>query len=116
MNLAKLSGESSDTAGGRIVAYDKSTGEEVWRYEREYGYSSSPAVVYAANGKAYIVQADRNGIVALHSAADGKVIAEEDLGSMIESTPAVFMGYIVVGTRGVGGSEQPAGIFCVKLA
>lgn len=120
MTLAEVEYTGADGAqksgfGGLMIAYDKHTGEEVWRYTQEFGYWASPAVVYAEDGTAYIVQADRDGMVSLHTAKDGKRLAAIDLGSRIESTPAVFNGYIVLGTRGSGGREQPAAIYCIKL-
>ncbi len=121
MTLAKVSyvnssGSTVTAAGGLIIAYDKATGQEVWRREQEYGFWSSPAVVYASDGKAYIVQADRDGKVCLLAAKDGSVLSSCDIGSRVESTPAVFEGFIVVGTRGVGGSEKPAAIYCIKIS
>ena len=120
MTLAKVDyadaqGQQRTGFGGLMIAYDKHTGREVWRHTQEFGYWSSPAVVYASNGRAYVVQADRGGVITLHRAKDGTALTTIDLGSRIESTPAVFNGYIVVGTRGVGGREQPAAIYCIKL-
>lgn len=108
-------GQSVTGRGGLIIAYDKRTGQEVWRYTQQHGYISSPAVVYSADGKAYIVQADVGGVVALHSAKDGRLITSVDLGGRIESTPAVFNGVIVLGTRGEDGSGQNAAIFGIRL-
>ncbi len=100
---------------GLMIAYDKITGEEVWRHTQKWSYWSSPVVVYSASGKAYIIQCDRNGIMTLHNAKDGAVITTFDLGSRVESTPAIFDGIIVVGTRGSGGSGLPAAIYGIKL-
>lgn len=120
MTLAKVTytnaqGNEVTEGGGLMIAYDKHTGEEVWRYVQEFGYWSSPVVVYSASGKAYIVQCDRDGVVTLHNAADGTAITTLDIGSRIESTPAIFNGIIVVGTRGAGGRGRAAGIFGIRL-
>lgn len=101
--------------GGRIVAYYKQTGTEAWRYEQGAGYWSSPAVIYDENGDAYVLQCDRDGMLRMHEARTGKLIASLDLGSRIESTPAVFGNYLVVGTRGQGGSGESQKIICVKI-
>lgn len=45
--------------GGRIVAYDKKTGNIVWSVEQTNDYWASPVVVYDAQGKAYLIQCDR---------------------------------------------------------
>lgn len=101
--------------GGRIIAYNKETGEELWRYEQANGYWSSPVVVYDENEKAYLIQCDRGGIMRIHDPRTGAVIYELDIGSRIESTPSVFNNMIVVGTRGQYGSGDTPKIVCVKL-
>lgn len=53
--------------GGRIVAYDKATGEVVWTYEQAADYWSAPVVIYDAAETAYLIQCDRNGIIRMHN-------------------------------------------------
>lgn len=102
--------------GARLIAYDKKTGDEVWRYEQENGYWSSPVVVYDENGTAYLIQCDRGGIMRIHDPrSGGKVLCEIDIGSRIESTPAVFNNMIVVGTRGQYGSGDSPKVVCVRI-
>ncbi len=106
----------SQDIGGRIIAYDKQTGEELWRFEQADGYWSSPVVVYDAQGNGYLIQCDRWGIMRIHDPlSGGKIIAQVDLGSRIESTPAVFGDWLVVGTRGTHGAGEQQKIIGVKI-
>lgn len=109
------SGEQKQGKGGLLVAYDKATGEEVWRYEQYSDYWSSPVVVYTKSGDAYVIQCDRNGMMRMHDASTGKEVGNVDMGSRIESTPSVFGDYLVVGTRGVYGSGESQKIIGVKI-
>lgn len=102
--------------GGKIVAYDKTTGEVMWTVEQEDDYWASPVVIYDENGKAYLIQCDRAGVVTLYDAATGTFLASLDLGSRIDSTPAVYDNYLIVGTRGKGGAGKAAKISCVKIS
>ncbi len=104
------------TLGGRIVALDKNTGEIVWYKEQSANYWASPVVVYDALGKAYLLMCDRSGIITLYDASDGTQYNTLDLGSRIDSTPAVFNDMLVVGTRGKGGAGKAAKISCVKIS
>lgn len=134
MNLAAVSGtaDASSTAapetgaqqagaytlGGRIIAYDKRTGQVVWTIEQAGAgdYWSSPVVVYDENGKGYLIQCDRAGMVSLYDARTSALLYTLDLGSRIDSTPAVFHNYLIVGTRGKGGAQENQKIICVKIA
>lgn len=102
--------------GALIIAYNKHTSDEVWRYEQAGGYWSSPVVIYDENDRAYLIQCDRSGMMRMHDPADGgKVLFELDMGSRIESTPAVFGNMLVVGTRGQYGSGEGQKIIGVKI-
>ncbi|MCE5188226.1 MAG: PQQ-like beta-propeller repeat protein [Eubacteriales bacterium] len=101
--------------GGRIVAYDKTTGNIVWSIEQTNDYWASPVVVYDAQGKGYLIQCDRGGIVTFYDASSGIQLNTIDLGSRIDSTPAVFNNMLVVGTRGKGGAGKGAQIVCLKI-
>lgn len=103
------------TDGGLIIALDKSTGEEKWRVEQADGIWSAPVVIYDENGKGYILQCDRSGKLTLYSGIDGQAMCSIDLGSRIESTPAVFNNTLVVGTRGVDGSGQGPKIVGIRI-
>lgn len=102
--------------GGKLIAYDKTTGEIMWAIEQTEDYWSSPVVIYDANGKGYVIQCDRGGLVTMYDAANGTKLTSVDLGSRIDSTPAVFGDYLVVGTRGKGGAGKAAKISCIKIS
>lgn len=104
--------------GGRIIAYSKASGDIVWSAEQEGAgdYWSSPVVVYDSEQCAYLIQCDRAGFIKMYDASNGSVLYSLDLGSRIDSTPAVFNNYLVVGTRGKGGSGETPKIICVKIA
>ncbi|MDO4572247.1 MAG: PQQ-binding-like beta-propeller repeat protein, partial [Clostridia bacterium] len=108
--------DGSYSLGGRIVAYDKTLGTIAWSVEQTNDYWSSPVVVYDEYGKAYLIQCDRGGIVTMYDASTGTLITTVDLGSRIDSTPAVYNNMLVVGTRGKGGSGESQKICCVKIS
>ena len=103
-------------SGGCVIALDKQNGEERWRYTQKGGFWSSPAVIYDAAQNAYLLQCDRTGWLHMLDAATGELLFSLDLGSRIESTPAVFENYLVVGTRGQYGSGESAKILCVQIS
>ncbi len=84
---------------GLLVALDRSTGREVWRYKMKRYAWSSPVLV-GGEGRETIVLGDSVGRLLLIDAATGKELDCIELGSNIEATPAVFENTIVVGTRG----------------
>ncbi len=102
--------------GGRIVAYDKASGNIVWSVEQTNDYWASPVVVYDDQGEAYLVQCDRGGYITLYDASNGTMLNSIDVGSRIDSTPAVFNNLLVVGTRGKGGSGKGPQIICIKIS
>ena len=106
----------SYSLGGRIVAYDKTTGNIMWTIEQTNDFWSSPVVVYDQQGKGYLIQCDRGGYVTLYDASSGIQLNNIDLGSRIDSTPAVFNNMLVVGTRGKGGSGKGPQIVCLKIS
>ena len=70
--LVSVTVDGQTQYGGRIVAYDKETGAELWRYEQAAGYWSSPVVIYDENETAYLIQCDRSGIMRLQDPLDGR--------------------------------------------
>lgn len=103
------------TLGGRIVAYNKKTGDVAWTIEQEADYWSSPVIIYDEHYRGYLVQCDRSGHMKLYDALTGTFLYDLDLGSRIDSTPAAFGNLLVVGTRGKGGSGEAAKIVCIKI-
>ncbi len=107
--------DGEETRGACVLALDKVSGEEKWRYEQENGFWSSPVVIYDEEQKAYVIQCDRAGWMRMLDAENGELIYSLDMGSRIESTPAVFNDILVVGTRGQYGSGESAKIIAVKI-
>ncbi|MHB1314978.1 MAG: outer membrane protein assembly factor BamB family protein [Christensenellales bacterium] len=115
VTVTNSDGAASTVSGGRIVAYDKTTGNQVWVIEQKDDYWSSPVVVYTEDGTAYLVQGDRGGFLKLYDAKTKALLDTLDLGSRIDSTPAVYGNMLVVGTRGIGGSGEKQKIIGVLL-
>lgn len=86
---------------GIVVALDKKTGKEVWRYKMKAYAWSSPVAVYDEEGKAYLLQGDSAGTLHLLDARTGKLLDQLPLGANIEASPAVVGNILVVGTRGM---------------
>ena len=114
--LPQLNASGTYSIGGRIVAYDKATGNIIWSIEQSNDYWASPVVVYDAQGKGYLIMCDRGGYVTMYDASSGIMLNSIDIGSRIDSTPAVFNNLLVVGTRGKGGSGQGPKIVCLKIS
>ncbi|MEZ4358513.1 MAG: PQQ-binding-like beta-propeller repeat protein [Eubacteriales bacterium] len=85
---------------GCLVALDKETGKEVWKYSMNNYAWSSPVAVYDEDGNAYIIQCDSAGNMALIDGKTGTELDKVSLGTNIEATPAVYGNTVVVGTRG----------------
>ena len=101
--------------GGLLVARSKDTGEVVWQVEQVSGYWASPVVIYDQNDNGYVLQCDRNGLLRMYDGISGQQLCEVDLGSRIESTPAVFNNMLVVGTRGQYGRGEGQKIIGVMI-
>ena len=85
---------------GLLVALDTATGCEVWRLEMDHYAWSSPAALYDGAGNARLVLCDSAGAAFLIDAASGQILSSEDLGSLVEASPAAYGDTLVVGTRG----------------
>ena len=104
-------------SGNLVVAYDKNTGNEVWRYDMNCYSWSSPVDIYDDQGNAYVLICDSYGQVHLVDAATGERLCyirmtrsdNPDLKHNVESSPIVVDGIMVVGTRGQS-------IFGVKIS
>lgn len=84
---------------GLMVALNKKTGEEIWRYEMPNYSWSSPVDIYDNKGKGYLLQGDSIGNLYLIDGKKGQVLNSINLGSNIESSPAVYNNILVVATR-----------------
>lgn len=89
-----------DVWSGLLVALDKETGEEVWRFNMDYYAWSSPVAVYDEAGNAHIVLFDSEGNGFLMDGATGRVVDQINVGSLVEASPAVYQNRLIVGTRG----------------
>ena len=107
--------------GGRICAYVKNTGRIAWSLETGgyADYVSSPCVLYTEWGAAYMLACDRSGKVTLYKITSDSCVKckELELGARIESTPAAFGNYAVVGTSGLkaDGSAGAPKIWCIAI-
>ncbi|MBK7864538.1 MAG: PQQ-binding-like beta-propeller repeat protein [Archangiaceae bacterium] len=84
---------------GAVVALDKETGKEVWRFELPLFSWSSPTLLTDVTGKSWLLQGGIGGVVRLLDARSGKQAAQAQLVGDIEASPAVFDDRIVLGTR-----------------
>ncbi len=104
-NVAKT-GKTKNS--GKIVALDKSTGNEVWSIDlKNYGWSS-PVDFYTKDGKSYIIACDSAGYMYLIEGITGTILDKLPLEANIEGSPAIYDNLIVVGTRGQK-------IWCIKV-
>ena len=85
---------------GLLVALNKKTGEEAWRFPMERYAWSSPVLIENEQGETYLLLGDSKGTLFLFDAPTGKLLDSIELGANIEATPAVFEDMLVVGTRG----------------
>lgn len=95
-NLAK----SYKKDGGKLIAFDKNTGDEVWVIDFDFYSWSSPVDVYTKDGKSYIIQCDSGGYMYLIEGKSGKILDKIPLAANVEASPAIYEDMIVVGTRG----------------
>lgn len=84
---------------GVLVALEKKTGREAWRYEFPLHSWSSPVLLFDEDGRAYLLHGGIGGVVRLLEARTGLEVAKVQLEGDIESSPAVFNGRAVLGTR-----------------
>ena len=85
---------------GTLVALNTKTGKEAWRVSMEHYTWSSPAAVYTADGRGYVVQCDSIGNVFFIEGISGKILSTTSVETLVEASPAVYEDKIVVGTRG----------------
>ena len=100
--------------GNALVAYDKTTGNEVWRYDWNTYTWSSPVDVYDKDGNAYIVVFDSQGQGHLVDGSTGKRIGliqglKQDTLGNFEASPIVVDDMVVIAQR------SPA-IYGVKIS
>ena len=89
---------TGDGKAATLIALNKQTGEEAWRYELAAPAISSPVAVYNKAGQAFIIQADEKGVLSLLNAKTGELKHSLDLQGKIEASPAVYNDVLVIGT------------------
>lgn len=90
---------TSSVYAGTMVALDKDTGEEKWKWDMpDYAWSSA-VPVYQKDGPSYLVQGDWQGNLHLLDAKSGDIKDTLSLGANIEASPAVYDNMLVVATR-----------------
>lgn len=85
--------------GGALIALDKKTGKEVWKHDLSIYSWSSPVDVYDKDGKSYIIQCERNGMIRLIEGSTGKLLGSMNQDSYVEASPSVFNNYMVYASR-----------------
>ena len=86
--------------GGALLAFDKDTGELLYRQHLpRYGWSS-PVAIYGAEGEAHIILGDSGGVLRLIDPFSGETLSTLELEGNIEGSPVVFGDKLVIGTRG----------------
>ncbi|MGJ9385018.1 PQQ-binding-like beta-propeller repeat protein [Salipaludibacillus sp. CF4.18] len=85
---------------GIMVALDRQTGEEKWRWHMEQYAWSSAVAVYDKAGNGFLVQADSTGNVHIIDGDTGKVLTTKNFGYNIEASPAIYNDSIIFASRG----------------
>lgn len=84
--------------GGKLVALDKETGEEVWTKTLRYYSWSSPTVFQSDEGKSYMVFCDSQGNMFLMDPKTGETLDTVSVERNVEASPAIYNDMIVVGS------------------
>lgn len=85
---------------GAVIAMDKKSGRIIWETDLDNYMWSSPVDFYDEEGNGYIIQCDSVGNMFLMYGETGRILDKVNLGSNIESSPAIFNDMVVVATRG----------------
>lgn len=83
--------------GGRLVALDKNTGEEVWAKEMSYGWST-PVVFQSEEGTSYMIYCDSAGKMYLMNPKNGEIFDTVSVERNVEGSPAIYNDMVVVGS------------------
>ena len=110
-NLVIFTVNKVEGGGSKVLALDKNSGQVVWEKALADEAISSPVAVYDARGEAWIIQGDEGGNLTMLYGRTGEVRSTLNLGGAIQGSPAVYKGYLVVGT----GSKSNASMYCVKI-
>ena len=84
--------------GGRLVALDKNTGEEVWaKVLAQYGWST-PTVFKSDDGTSYMIFCDSYGKMYLIDPKTGETLDTISVERNVEASPAIYNDMVVVGS------------------
>ena len=83
--------------GGRLVALDKDTGEEVWAKVMSYGWST-PVVFQSDDGTSYMIYCDSGGRMYLMDPKTGETLDTVSVERNVEASPAIYNDMVVVGS------------------
>ena len=95
VSVARTPGGSN----GVLAAINKLTGKMVWEFQTSRYSWSSPVCVYDKSGKGYIVYTSADANMYLLDGLTGERLDSISLGTLIESSAAVYENTIVIGTR-----------------
>ncbi len=93
-NIAKTGTE----IGGRLVAIDKETGDEVWARELQYYGWSSPTVFQSDDGTSYMIFCDSMGNMFLMDPKNGDTLDTISVERNVEASPAIYDDMVVIGS------------------
>ena len=85
---------------GDFIAFDRKTGDIVYRTPLKHYAWSSPVGFTNENGDMFVFTADTFGNVYLINGIDGKILFTCRVGENFESSPVVINNHVVVGSRG----------------
>lgn len=85
--------------GSEFLAFDRKTGQLLYRKPLEFYAWSSPVAFYNEKNELYIVIGNSSGHLYLIRAKDGEILSDQVLSSNFESSPVVKDNILVVGSR-----------------
>lgn len=85
---------------GEFIAFNRQTGDIVYRLPLIHYAWSSPVGFLNEDGKMFVVTGDTYGNIYLIDALAGTIITRQQVGMNFESSPVVFGNSLVVGSRG----------------
>lgn len=84
--------------GGRLVALDKETGQEIWSKTLRYYGWSSPTVFQSDEGKSYMIFCDSQGNMNLMDPKTGDTLDTISVEKNVEASPAIYNDMVVIGS------------------
>lgn len=85
--------------GGTLYAFNKQTGEIVWKQSTGRYSWSSPVIVYDETGNGVVILGNSGGVLRMYDGLTGEVYDEIEIDGNMEGSPAVYNDMLVIGTR-----------------